>query len=121
MAAWNCAGGLLDTDGTPTDKVLDAHTYICNHNLHLLAISECELFNISHWTRNKKFTRRSIKDALNLPGYEVWFPQQWESYGLARIILLVKTELAVKELTSPATTDLPVILVEVGAVREPKI
>ena len=100
---------------------MDAHYYINDHNIHLLAISESELFDISFNTRQKKFTRRSIEDALNLPGYEVWFPQQWESYGLARIILLVKTELAVKELTSPATTDLPVILVEVGAVREPKI
>ena len=70
--------------------------------------------------KNKKFTKKSIEDALNFPGYEVWFPKQWDKYGHTRIIVIVKTDLAVKELASPTIEDLPVIMVEIGTQREPK-
>ena len=120
IAAWNCAGGLIDSQGSPTDKVMDIHSYIRNHSLHLLAVSESELYSITHRTRNKKFTRKSIEDALNIPGYDVWFPQQWDKHGLARIVLWVKGDLTVREIINPATDDLPMILVEIGTQREPK-
>ena len=120
IAAWNCASGLLGCDGSPTDKVVDAHKYICDHNLHLLAISECDFFDISHKTKHKKFTKGSREDALAIPGYDVWFPKQWQVYGHARIILLIKSDLAIKEIVSPAINDLPVIMVEVGTQRKPK-
>ena len=84
--------GLLDGDGSPTDKVLDAHLYITDHKLHLLAISECDFFDVCYSTNHKKFTRQSIEDALHLQGYDVWFPKTWSKYGFSRIILMVKTD-----------------------------
>ena len=55
-----------------------------------------------------------------MPGYDIWFPKQWEVYGHARIILLMKSDLTIKEIVSPAINDLSVIMVEVGTQREPK-
>ena len=85
-----------------------------------MAISECDFFNLSYNTNHKKFTRQSIEDALHLQGYDVWFPQQWSKYGFSRIILMVKTDLAVKVIDYPSIEDLPIIMVEIGSLKEPK-
>ena len=86
-----------------------------------MAISECDFFDISFNTNQKKFTRQSIEDAIHLPGYDVIFPKQWDKYGHARMIVLVKTDLAIKIVNCPTIEELPVVVVEVGTIREPKI
>ena len=121
IASWNCATGLLDMNGSPTDKMMDVHSYIEEHELHLMAISECDFFSITSKTNQKKYTKQSIEDAIHLNGYDAIFPKQWDKYGHARIIVMVKADLSVKVLECPNVEDLPVIVVEVGTMREPKI
>ena len=120
MAAWNCATGLLNHDGSPTDKVVDMHAYIKDHNLHLLAITECDLYDLTYKTKQKRFTRQTIENAVHLQGYDVWFPRQWTKYGFCRIIIIVKSDLAIKEIPCPAIEDLPIMMAEIGTLREPK-
>ena len=51
---------------------------------------------------------------------KIWFPQQWEAHGCARIVVLVKEDLSIKEMKDPTIEDLQVIILEFGAMSEPQ-
>ena len=57
---------------------------------------------------------------MSISGYKLLLAATWIKHCHARIVLLAKANLSIKEIECPKISDLPVITVEVDTIKESK-
>ena len=66
------------------NKVFEIKNLIKEHQPHIFGLSECEI---------RKVNGLFDEDSLKIPGYNVLFPNSWDSHGFARVLVYVKKSL----------------------------
>ena len=120
IAVWNCRKGLLLSDNSPSEKLLDIKSLLQRHDLHLLGIVESDLHGVeSRVIRANPISTKEILKNLHIEGYSIKLPKTWKSHGQARIILYVREGVTIKmrEVSNP-NSDLPSVSCEIGLGRE---
>ena len=86
VAAWNCRKGLLNPDGSQSNKITDIQKYLQKHQLHMFGIIESDLHGVnSRMRRRNPLSTKDIHKKLH-----IIIPQSWYSYDQARVIAYVK-------------------------------
>ena len=107
--------GLLEADGSASEKLEEIINFTEQNNLHVLGITEAAL----HWAKSRvrrqfPATLPSLKYHLRVPGYTLLLPDTWEKHSQARLVVFVKESLNYKVVRlDQFLRDLPLLTMEV--------
>ena len=91
VAAWNCRKGLLNPDGSQSNKITDIQKYLQKHQLHMFGIIASDLHGVNSRTRRRNpLSTKDIHEKLHIEGYHSILPQSWYSYDQAIVIAYVR-------------------------------
>ena len=122
IAVWNCRRGLLNSDGSPSNKINDIKLYIQKHNLHIFGIIESDL----HWPTSRigrphPLSTLDIDNKLPIDSYRINVPQTWYHHDQARLIMYVREDIKIYEVRGLDNyVDLPSIRIDISLGREKK-
>ena len=107
--------GLLEADGSASEKLEEIINFTEQNNLHVLGVTEAALHGAkSRVKRQSPATLPSLKYHLNIPGYTLLLPTTWEKHGQARLMVYVRESVSFKIVTLHSSLhDLPLLTLEV--------
>ena len=122
IAAWNCGRGLMSRNSNISDKMTDIKLFIQKHQPSIFGIIESDIHGLNTPSaRVTTFTKEDILQQLSVSGYTVFLPDTWDSFNQARLIILAKQDVKIKQRANPHFIhDLPSITLEIGLGRERK-
>ena len=101
---WNCDRGFLSKD-----KIEDICVFVHTNNVYIFGVSEVDI------SKDQSPNSEDALEPYKIDNYKIYFPQSWESNGVARIIVYVRNDIKVNSIEGYVSDkDLQHILLDVG-------
>ena len=121
IMAWNCRRGIINNDGTCTEKFFEVINMVKNYKPHLFCLIELDLHGIlSRYKKQKYFTTNEVRDILNIVNYKIILPSTWKRHGQARIIVFAQENLNVNVIEPGVSYSYYVLIVSCKNLWEKK-